>query len=381
MSEQAKSILTRMHEYINSAAFKGNDEDRFAGNSAINHILERGIDRLSGLSEDQILSHVANTSTTVRQKPAYGSLGGQLGMVVGLPSTMIEAGIRIKEKGFKRGLKETGQAYVGSRPYKLGESARLMTDILAPFGIIKTVRVGKGVTSRIADMPRQARISHIGKTKAKFRGEQYQQLYSGRVGGSSVSRKPDSLAAAFNRMVNAPAQWPIIKKQARKIINSISPVGKGIYTGLSRSIRKDIDKIVSGKGSLKIKAQRIDKMLFGQFNRGALKQSEVRAFNVYGADKLKHKVSIPLAEEISGASAKSKLSIGKGMKTKPVKKIVDTTPRVKPSAKPTPEQQVGSKAGVIMEKIFNEKIKEFKAKSDIAFKKAHPELKNVPKEI
>lgn len=381
MSEQAKSILTRIHEYINSAAFKGNDEDRFTGNSAINHIVEGGIDKLEGLNEDQILSHVSNTSVTVEQKPKYGSLGGQLGMIVGLPSTAIEAGIRIKEKGFKRGLKETGEAYIGSRPYKLGESARLMTDILAPFGIVKTARVGKVSVKKIADIPRQARISHIGKTKARFKGEKYQHKYSGRVGSSSVPHQKNDLAAAYGRMVNAPKQWEGIKKKAAEVIKTVDPISKYTFTGLGRSVRKDIDNIITGKGSAKIKALRVDKLLNSHYQSGALKDTHIRAFNVYAADKLGSKYKMPLSESI----AKDKISkprIGKVVKSKKVtamrankvKVKSKPIPRTQPSAKPTPEQQVGSKAGSILEKVFNEKIKEFKAKSDIAFKKANPQL-------
>lgn len=388
MSEQAKSILTRMHEYINSAAFKGNDEDRFTGNSAINHIIEGGVDKLNGLSEDQILEHVSNTSTTVQQKPAYSSLGGQLGMIVGLPSTAIEAGIRIKEKGFKRGLKETGEAYIGKRPYKLGESARLMTDLLAPYGILKGVRAGKVGVKRIADMPRQTRISHIGKTKTRFADEKFAHKYSGRVGGASVPHMKNDLAAAYGRMVTAPKQWQGIKKKAAEVIKTVDPISKYTFTGLGRSIRKDIDKIVSGKESAKIKALRVDKLLNTHYHSGALQDTHIRAFNVYAADKLGSKYKMPLSESI----AKDKISkprIGKVVKSKKVtamraNKVISKSkpiPRTKPSTKPTPEQQVGSKAGSILEKVFNEKIKEFKAKSDIAFIKANPQLKNVPKEI
>lgn len=386
----AQDILIRMKSYINSASFTGSDKERFSGDAAINSIIEGGLDQLSGLSENEIVSHVSRTSLRVGQEPRYKSPFGVLQMGVEIPSTIIEGGKRITEKGFKQGLKETGQAYIGSRPYKLSDPAKLVADIFAPYGIFRGIKAGAASIKKIADMPRKARISHIGKTKARFKQEKMLHKKSGRVGSSSVSSKQNDLAAAYNRMVNAPAQWPTIKKKAAEIIKSVDPISKYTFTGLSRSIRRNIDSIVSGKGSPKIKAQRIDKILFEHFNSGALKQSEVRAFNVYGADKLKHKVSIPLAEEISKASPKSKLHIGKGVKAKPVspkrkytkkKKIVDTTPRTQPSAKPTPEQQVGSKAGVILEKIFNEKIKEFKAKSDVVFKKVNPKIKYTPKEL
>lgn len=359
MSENAKSILTRMHEYMNSANFQGTDEDRFAGNSAINHILEGGIDKLEGLSEDQILEHVSNTSTTVQRKPAYSTLGGQIGMVVGLPSTAIEAGIRIKEKGFKQGIKETGEAFTGSRPYKLGESARLMTDILAPFGIVKGARIGKGVTSRIADIPKKrARISHIGKTKTRFRAEKEAFKTSMSHGKASVGEKTGSLAEAYSVAINRPADWRKIKVSARKVMDKVDPQG-------AATVRRNIDKIIEGKGSASIKATRIDKLLFEQFNKGAVNKVEARAFSVYAVEGFKRKVKLPLTSKIRERMPK---------KEKKVKVESKPTPRVVPSAKPTPEQAVKSEAGGIMQKVFDEKIKEFKVKPDIAFKKANPQL-------
>ncbi len=365
MSEQARSILIRIHEYINSANFNGNDEDRFAGNSAINHIIEGGLDKLSGLSEDQILSHVSNTSVTVQQKPSYSSLGGQISMAVGVPSTLIEAGIRIKEKGLKQGLKETGQAFIGSRPYKLGESARFMTDILAPFGIVKAGRIGKGATSRIADISKKrARVRHIGKTKTRFKSQTQAQTTSKLHGKATVGIRTGTLAEAYSLVLKRPADVRKMKVTARKLMDKVDPQG-------AATIRRNIDKIIEGKGSTNIKATRIDKLLFEQWNKGAVNKVEMRAFSIYAAEGFKKRVKLPLVSKIRAKTVKTEKIESTKIKREP---IVDTTPRIKPSTSPTPEQAVKAEASSIMERAFDEKIKEFRFKSDIAFKKANPQL-------
>lgn len=373
MSEQAKSILIRMHEYINSAAFQGNNEDRFAGNSAINHIIEGGIDKLSGLSEEQILSHVSNTSVTVQQKPSYSTLGGQIGMVVGLPSTAIEAGIRIKEKGLKQGLKETGQAFMGSRPYKLGESARFMTDILAPFGMLKAGRIGKGVTSRIADIPKKrARIKHIGKTKTRFRAEKQAYTTSKLHGKATVGARTGSLAEAYSLALRRPADVRKMKVTARKLMDKVDPQG-------AASIRRNIDKVIEGKGSINIKATRIDKLLFEQWNKGAVNKVEMRAFSIYAAEGFRRKVKLPLVSKIRAKTVKTEKIESVKIKREPIVKpdITTPTPRIQPSKSPTPEQAVKADTGALVDNVLSEKIKELKIKSDLAFEKANPGLKPI----
>ncbi len=371
MSESTEQILNRIHQYINSSNFKGDGEDRRAGSSAINHIVEGGLDKLNGLSEDEILSHVSRMSVSV-PPASHSTMGGQIGMVAGIPSTLIEAGIRIKDKGLKQGLKETGQAYVGSRPYELGESARLITDIAAPFLAPRLIKSAVGGArsniNRLVDAPRQARISHIGKTKAKFRFQKDYIKYSGMHGGSSISTpKSNDLQSAYNRMVNAPAQWPTIKKKASKIIQKVDPISKHTYTGLSKSIRTDINNIIKSKSKVKSKSIKIDKLLSEYYHGGQLKNTEVRAFNVYAADKLKS--SLPVSRELSTGKNINKLSVGKGVSKKVSRGIKERQLRAfknqkpqpapvkpQPSPKPTPEEQVGSKFGSLIEQIYNEKM-------------------------
>lgn len=344
-----------MQAYINSANFNGTDEERFSGNSAINRIAEGGLDQLSGLSENEIISHVSRTSLQETQEPLYKSGMGLTQMAFELPSTILEGGKRIAESGFKKGLKETGETAIGSRPHKLNPQARLMTDILAPFGVLKGVRAGKSIVKT------RARVSHIGKTKSRFRAETLAQKTSKLEAGGSVSQKTGTLAEAYSRSLDRPAQWAKIKVSARKVMDKVDPQG-------AASIRRNVDKIIEGKGSASIKATRINKLLFEQFNKGAVNQVEARAFSVYAAEGFKRKVKLPLTTKVRARMPKKEKKV-KVEKVEPA-----PTPRIIPSAKSTPEQAVKSDAGNIMAKVFDEKIKEFKVKSDIAFKKANPQL-------
>lgn len=377
MAENAQSILNRIHQYINSANFQGDDSDRFAGNSAINHISEAGLGQLSGMSEDDILSHVSRTSTQVEQEPRYSTLGGSVSMALGAPSAIVETGLRMKEKGIKQGFKEGMETVTGSRPSKLGGEAQMLLDVAAPFGIAKSIRGARGGVGKIINMPRKARVSHIGKTKTRFKSEKLSAI--GREKGVATSSvRQENLQSAYNKMVNAPKQWGVIKKKARDVMNKVESSG-------ASNIRRMIDKIVERGGSANIQSTRIDKMIFEQYNKGAINNVEARAFNVYAADMMgKMKTSGQTTQDIIEGigKKKEKLRVGKGVKKKiktkvktkviPIKKKAkDTTPRIKPSSSPIPEQSMASDvdkmtSGILKKQIDN-KIKEFKARSEANF--------------
>ncbi len=392
-NENIQMKMARLSAYINSDNFQGSDKDRFINNSAINHLTDNGLEYLDGMSSDEIINEVSRFAVQLGDKesrPKHHSLGGLFGMAVGLPSAVVETGGRMLKEGVGQGFKHGVEVAKGSRPSKLGAEASMMLDLAAPWAVPKMIK-GVGRTAKtIADMPRKARVDHIGRTKRAWRFEKAYAADHAR-GAATEPFRQESLAAAYNRMVNAPKQWGTVKKTARTVMDKVEPSG-------ANNIRRMIDKIVERGGSSQIQATRIDKMLFEQYNKGAINTYEARAFNVYAADAMGKKINLPLTSDISelksagikvgkGVSAKTatsiktrqtrqfrnqrpiipnfkrKVKVKAAKPAKPTKSSANSTTPANPTANPTPEQQIINDTKGIVDKVLerNKEIAEFNA--------------------
>ena len=320
---ETQNILDKIRSNVENNS--KNSGDRFAGIAALNKMEQEDMDKLNGRSFDDILNYTVHTAMSMPRKPAYATPLGVMSMAFDAIPGAIEYGTR-KHMGDKQAGKHTLEAIKGSRPWEIGEDARLTGAMLTPIGTgakgLSMLKSGKKAATFSMDMTKpvmrgnrlplpqkqiatKGRVFHMGgRTTTDVIDKAPRRVHNipgfnpdrGR-GGIKTS---DKLTEAYRGKVELPSQFRAVGEAGSKIIKKSSKINQQTPSNAKRYI----DKMIEGKGSVKLKANKVDRFLQEQHLNGSLNPNQVRdlatsAANSFGT-KYKHKPALPRVEHIVG---------------------------------------------------------------------------------